>query len=468
MHLPRFIAAALVSRQSTMLLPSSYCSPNCPTCRIEALAFNSTSSCAENSTFITSCGSCQTCVLTYSIENTDVNTDLQEIIPLISTQLNKCLNTPGGGEVQQYGLQVSNLTSLYSRIVGTGPSTSSPQTARKTGSSTKTGSISSVTPASNWIGSSNSDSGDWTTILSTATWASAYFSALSEASISAMKASSRPTTFTSSISSTSASTSTLISTPTATMNSETSSISTSNSTVPLMSSSSASPLNKTWIIGPIIGSLLGMSTVFIVIFFTRRRQNREVLLEQYHLRQRHVPIDIEPYKKLDGLYSPASTSSHNSYGDGHLGTWGKVQLHGDSMEMRELQGKEVMAPVELPAREPVGSELLTPIGKSFRRKRKREASPASPLYSPGCEGLGERKDGGKEGETDIGTMSLSQIVLPEGSERGGMEEDEYEDEEGEVEWPLPLSPLQELFKKTEMRDGKADADKVRHETYYHP
>lgn len=33
-------------------------------------------------------------------------------------------------------------------------------------------------------------------------------------------------------------------------------------------------------------------------------------------------------------------------------------MHGDSMEIRELQGREVMAPVELPARQPVGSDLF--------------------------------------------------------------------------------------------------------------
>lgn len=29
MHLPRLIAAALVSRQSVMVLPTTYCSPDC-------------------------------------------------------------------------------------------------------------------------------------------------------------------------------------------------------------------------------------------------------------------------------------------------------------------------------------------------------------------------------------------------------------------------------------------------------
>ncbi|EMR85985.1 hypothetical protein BcDW1_5436 [Botrytis cinerea BcDW1] len=442
-----------------------------PTCRIEALAFNSTTSCAENSAFITSCGNCQTCVLTYSIENPDVSTDQQEIIPLISAQLNKCINTPGGEEVQQYALQASNLTALHSRIVGNGSSTTSGATATKTSSSTTTGLVNLVTtPASSWTEGLMSDSGDWTTVLSTATWASAYFSALSEASISAMKASSHSRISITSISSTPTlnSTSTLSPTPTApTTNSETNG--TFNSTIPLTTASSTAPLNKTWIIGPVIGSLLGMSTVFIVIFFTRRKQHREFLFQQQLLRSRHIPIDIELYKEFGGLNSPASTSSHNSYGDVYSGTGGKAQLHGESMEMRELQGREIMAPVELPAREPVGSELLTPIGKSFKTKRKRAASPALPLGSTGSEGSGEQRY--ERRETNIGILNLPRIILPEGNANRERDEEEENDEDEiveEVEWPLPMSPLQAMFKKTEMRDGKADADEVRHETYYHP
>ncbi|TEY57675.1 hypothetical protein BOTCAL_0209g00140 [Botryotinia calthae] len=471
MHLPRFIAAALAARQSVMVLPSSYCSPDCPTCRIEALAFNSTTSCAENSAFISSCGNCQTCVLTYSIENPDVSTDQREIIPLISTQLNKCLNTPGEEEVQQYALQVSDLTALYSRIVGNGSSMISGATALKASSPTTTGLVSLVTTsAGSWTEGLMGDSGDWTTILSTANWASAYFSALSEASISAMKASSHSRGSITSISSTPTSNFTSILTPTPTTpttNSETND--TFNSTVPLTTTSSTIPLNKTWIIGPIIGSLLGMTTVFIVIFFTRRKQHREFLFQQQLLRSRHIPIDIEPYRKFGGLNSPASMSSHNSYGDVYLGTGGKAQLHGESMEMRELQGREIMAPVELPAREPVGSELLTPIGKSFRRKRKMEASPASPLVSTGSEGPGEHRY--ERGQTNIGMLNIPRIILSEGNVNCGRDKEEDNDEDEiveEVEWPLPMSPLQAMFKKTEMRDGKADADEVRHETYYHP
>ncbi|RAL59103.1 hypothetical protein DID88_006749 [Monilinia fructigena] len=305
----------------------------------------------------------------------------------------------------------------------------------RTSSLTMVGSISSVTSGSSWSGDLKSDSGDWT-IFSTATWASVYFSVLSEASKSAMIASSPMQTFTIPKSSTSnpVSNPTSISTPTKSMTSEATNSPNSNSTISLTSSTSTLPLNKTWIIGPIIGSLL----------------------------------DTEPYMKFGGLNSPASTSSHNSYGDGYLGTGEKAQLHGDSMEMGELQGRELMAPVELPAREPVGSELLTSIGKSFRRKRKGEGSPISPS-TPGGERLRDSKRDEEE-ETDIGMMDIPWIALQEENSNGRMEEieDELEEVVEEVEWPLPMSPLQELFKKTEMRDGKADVDEVRHETYYHP
>ncbi|KAK6597024.1 hypothetical protein H4I96_09676 [Botrytis cinerea] len=410
MHLPRFIAAALAVRQSVMVLPSSYCSPDCPTCRIEALAFNSTTSCAENSAFITSCGNCQTCVLTYSIENPDVSTDQQEIIPLISAQLNKCINTPGGEEVQQYALQASNLTALHSRIVGNGSSTTSGATATKTSSSTTTGLVNLVTtPASSWTEGLMSDSGDWTTVLSTATWASAYFSALSEASISAMKASSHSRISITSISSTPTlnSTSTLSPTPTApTTNSETNG--TFNSTIPLTTASSTAPLNKTWIIGPVIGSLLGMSTVFIVIFFTRRKQHREFLFQQQLLRSRHIPIDIELYKEFGGLNSPASTSSHNSYGDVYSGTGEKRNCTGE-------YGDEGVA---------------------------REGNNGAKFQ--------DEEEKGSESCIAIGDIEPTADNLPEGNANRERDEEEENDEDEiveEVEWPLPMSPLQAMFKK---------------------
>jgi hypothetical protein len=88
-------------------------------------------------------------------------------------------------------------------------------------------------------------------------------------------------------------------------------------------------------------------------------------------------------------------------GDSGDSTQGQSQLHSESLEMGELANNEVH---ELPAVEPVGSELNTP------------------------------RDG---------TMDPKE------------------------EWPLPLSPLPLLFAMTELRDERAgNNNSPKHETYY--
>lgn len=85
---------------------------------------------------------------------------------------------------------------------------------------------------------------------------------------------------------------------------------------------------------------------------------------------------------------------------------GKVQLHSDCAPANELENVEIIPPVELPAVEPVGSELNTPID-------------------------------GKEGL--------------------------------DVEARLPLSPLTTLFVMTEIRDqNKGEDESLKHDTFYHP
>jgi hypothetical protein len=75
------------------------------------------------------------------------------------------------------------------------------------------------------------------------------------------------------------------------------------------------------------------------------------------------------------------------------------------VEAKELDNCEVMAPVELPALEPVGSELSTP--------------------------------------RDVRAV--------------------------EDDWPLPLSPLPLLFAMSELRDKRREEEEAhRHETFYHP
>lgn len=89
----------------------------------------------------------------------------------------------------------------------------------------------------------------------------------------------------------------------------------------------------------------------------------------------------------------------------------KPQLHSECVEAKELENSEVVMPAELPALEPVGSELSTP-----REERER------------CE---------------------EDWPLPVS--------------------PLPLSPLPLLFAMSEMRDERAGVvEGPRHETYYHP
>jgi len=142
------------------------------------------------------------------------------------------------------------------------------------------------------------------------------------------------------------------------------------------------PLNKSWIIGPVIGSILGVATVAIVIYFTRRKERRNALA-------------IEAERDI-------KEEEHHEDDDSGESTQAKAQLHSESVEMRELENNEVH---ELPAAEPVGSELNTP------------------------------RDGGMD-PID--------------------------------EWPLPLSPLPLLFAMTELRDERAGNNySPKHDTYYH-
>jgi len=120
----------------------------------------------------------------------------------------------------------------------------------------------------------------------------------------------------------------------------------SNATIPTVTPLPAAPsstqgttatvpqtLNLTWIVGPIIGSFLGLATVIVVIVCTKRKQRREVVA----LRQ-----EFEIDKKA------LEEDSYNSW---------KPQLHSEDVKPRELEINEVY---ELAAPEPVGSELSTP------------------------------------------------------------------------------------------------------------
>lgn len=129
-----------------------------------------------------------------------------------------------------------------------------------------------------------------------------------------------------------------------------------------------------------VGSTLGVATVAVVIYFTRRKQRLDAMAVE-------APKDIR--------------EDDDDAGDSGDSTQGQSQLHSESLEMGELANNEVH---ELPAVEPVGSELNTP------------------------------RDG---------TMDPKE------------------------EWPLPLSPLPLLFAMTELRDERAgNNNSPKHETYY--
>jgi hypothetical protein len=128
-----------------------------------------------------------------------------------------------------------------------------------------------------------------------------------------------------------------------------------------------------------------MATVFVVIYCTKRKQRKE---------EWELGAALPP-KELPKEDDEESNDSH-----------GKPQLHSDCVPRKEMPNTEVAAPVELPALEPVGMELLTP------------------------------RD---------------------------------ETERPEKEWPLPISPLPALFAMTEIRDERTGTDESpRHETFYHP
>jgi hypothetical protein len=153
-------------------------------------------------------------------------------------------------------------------------------------------------------------------------------------------------------------------------------------------------LSSVWIAGPVMGSILGMSTVFVVIFFTRRKQ-------------RSAPPDS--LELPSALSSPTSKEFPHSHASSNRSSSNptpppdiRVSAPPGELECSEIH--------ELPAVEPVGSEMYTP----------RDV--------PRAEG-----EGGRE------------------------------------EWPLPLSPLPLLFAMSELRDERAGLnDSPRHETFYHP
>jgi hypothetical protein len=99
------------------------------------------------------------------------------------------------------------------------------------------------------------------------------------------------------------------------------------------------PHNQSWIAGPVIGSILGMATAAILIYFTRRKLQRKLRRDAQAMA---VHVKKPKYLEDDDL------------GDSKQG---KSQLHSESVPAIELGTNEVY---ELAAAEPVGSDLTTP------------------------------------------------------------------------------------------------------------
>ncbi len=122
---------------------------------------------------------------------------------------------------------------------------------------------------------------------------------------------------------------------------------------PTTSSSPAPSLNHSWIAGPVVGSILGIATVVAVVYLTKRRQAKATAAQQ-------------PAKDIND-----NDSLHSSQA--------KAQLHSECIPVIELDNCEVVPPVELPAMEPVGSELTTPRDAKNPSEEEWAAPPMSPL-----------------------------------------------------------------------------------------
>ncbi|KAN0098962.1 hypothetical protein V8E51_014625 [Hyaloscypha variabilis] len=320
MRLPRLVAGVLVARQAANLLPSTFCSPECPSCKTDVIAFDGAiTSCTPNSSFIEDCGHCQSCVEEYAIDNGDV-ASFAALEVALSDIVNLCATVPAvSTEIQALQSQASRFSALGAVLAST------------TGSATMTGSL-AITSA-----------------------------------------------------------------PTATATSG-SAAKTSSSSKPTQSST-PTPLSPTWIAGPVLGSVMGIGTVIIVIFFTRRKRKQQDMQSKAMIKMDEIEKPKLFDNDADSAASPAAPE--------------KARVHAEvAAEIAAPVEAEVHEVHELPAVEPVGSELSTPI---FARTRE-DVWPVSPMT------------------------------------------------------PMPLSPLPLLFAAAELRDQRNGVgDKSpKHDTFYHP
>ena len=107
-------------------------------------------------------------------------------------------------------------------------------------------------------------------------------------------------------------------------------------------------LSQSWIAGPVVGSILGVATIFMVIYCTKRKQKREEWELGGVLPAKLLPRDEDE----ETMALP-----------------GKPQLHSECIPRKEMENTQVIPPVELPALEPVGTELLTPRNETNNQRR---------------------------------------------------------------------------------------------------
>jgi hypothetical protein len=69
----------------------------------------------EGSSFLTNCGSCELCVITYSMQNGSVSL-LEEIVNTLTAQINRCEDTPGKVQVSGIASQASQLSSFNAQL----------------------------------------------------------------------------------------------------------------------------------------------------------------------------------------------------------------------------------------------------------------------------------------------------------------------------------------------------------------
>ena len=116
------------------------------------------------------CGNCQICLWTYAIENPD-GPDMSSFEAGVQYLLGMCLNTTANDEVVELASQVSRISELGNMLTSshTPTPTDSQYTITRKGYLT-TWTVTGI-PARTVTGVANPS---WTTILSTATWASEY------------------------------------------------------------------------------------------------------------------------------------------------------------------------------------------------------------------------------------------------------------------------------------------------------